>query len=154
MDNIAYVKLVQKGVALQGQSIAPGWINWIEVLSVKYEMATPKAGEQTARRDQVVEFVKEFDSVSAALAQAALHNTPFDSMTIDIVRTYRDGKPPERALRLEFTGLTVASISTQTPDRRNPGDLGPTTQRVTFKFASAKSTVPPNPHAGKDDWRQ
>jgi type VI secretion system Hcp family effector len=154
MGNVAYLKLVQKGVALQGQSIAPGWINWIEVSSVKYEMATPKAGNQVARRDQVVEIVKEFDSVSAALAQALSQNTQFDSMTIDIVQTGRDGKAPERTLRLEFTGLTVAKISTQTPDHRDPWDHGPTTQRVTFKFASAKSTVTPNPHVGKDDWRQ
>jgi type VI protein secretion system component Hcp len=75
-------------------------------------------------------------------------------MTIDLVKTGQDGKAPERALRLEFTGLTVAKISTQTPDRRNPRDLGPTTQRVTFKFASAKSTVTANPHVGKDEWRQ
>jgi type VI secretion system Hcp family effector len=154
MGNVAYVKLVQKGVVLQGQSIAPGWINWIEVLAVRYEMAIPKVSDQTARRNQVVEIVKEFDPVSAVLAQALAQNTPFDSMTIDILRTYKDGKPPERALRLEFTGLTVASIKTQAPDRLGQSDLGATNQRVTFRFASAKSTVAPGHSVGSDNWRQ
>jgi hypothetical protein len=133
MVSPAFLKLVHKGAPVPGNSLEPGWINWIELAQVDYR-APP--GDGTPR---LVGVAKEFDAASPLLAQGLAQKMLFDSMTIDFVRVRQDSRTLERVGRLEFGGVTVTSIARNAVNSLVDRANLPETERVTFKYLSMKS---------------